>query len=162
LHYIGFDLSLSSTGVAVIDEEGYIVETMAIKTDINDYRGVGGFSERVVFITEMLMSVLREYRPAKLAIEAMPFGSMGYGVMDRAKLLGALEYRIATETPEHKGALYVYPRTLKKACTGSGKSDKSQIKHAVDSLYGYDLELTTDDEYDAMSLALYVGGWFNA
>lgn len=160
MFYIGFDLSVSSSGVAVIDEEGYIVETMAIKTDIKDYRSVGGFSERIVFITESLMSVLREYRPAKLAIESMPFGSAGYGVMDRAKLLGALEYRIATETPEHKGAMYIMPRSLKKKVTGSGNADKKDMKESIDALFGYDLGLSTDDEVDALGLALCVGGWF--
>lgn len=159
MYYIGMDLSVASTGVAVIDEGGYIVETMAIKTDIDDYRGVGGFSERVVFITDMLMSVLREHRPAKLAIEAMPFGSAGYGVMDRAKLLGALEYRIATETPEHKSALYIAPRSLKKRVTGSGKAEKKDMKASIDALFGYDLGLSTSDEYDAVGLCLCAGGW---
>lgn len=159
MFYIGFDLSISSSGVAVIDEEGYIVETMAIKTDINDYRNVGGFSERVVFITEMLMSVLREYRPAKLAIEAMPFGGANYGVMDRAKLLGALEYRIATETPEHKTATYIAPKSLKKRVTGSGNADKKDMKASIDALFGYDLGLATDDEYDALGLCLILGEW---
>jgi len=157
--YIGFDLSIQSTGVAIIDEEGFIVETMAIKTDIKDYRDVGGFSDRVVFITNMLMAVLREYQPAKLAIEAMPFGGANYGIQDRAKLLGALEYRIATETPEHKTAMYVAPRSLKKRVTGSGKAEKKDMKASIDAIFGYDLELSTNDEYDALGLALCVGGW---
>ncbi len=159
MFYIGFDLSLSSTGIAVIDENGYIVETAAVKTKPDDYRGVGGFSDRLVFISDMLMSVLREYRPAKLAIESMPFGSSGYGVQDRAQLLGVVKYRISTEVAEHKDCLYVAPKSLKKRTTGSGNADKKAMKVAVDTLFNYDLGLGTSDEYDAVALCLVAGEW---
>jgi crossover junction endodeoxyribonuclease RuvC len=159
MYYIGFDLSLASTGVAVIDEEGFIVETLSIKTKPDDYRSPGGFSDRLVFITESLMSVLREYRPAKLAIEAMPFGGAGYGVQDRAQLLGVVRYRIATETPQYKDCLYVAPKSLKKKTTGSGNADKKAMKIAIDTLFNYDLGLGTSDEYDAVALCLVAGEW---
>ena len=159
MYYVGFDLSISSTGVAVIDEGGFIVETLAIKTKPDDYRSPGGFSDRLVFITDMLMSVLHEYRPAKLAIEAMPFGGVGYGVQDRAQLLGVVRYRLSTETPEHKDCLYVAPKSLKKKVTGSGNADKKAMKVAIDTLFNYDLGLETSDEYDALGLCLVRGEW---
>jgi len=161
MYYVGFDLSISSTGVAVIDEQGYLIETVAIKTKPDDYRGPQGFANRLVFITDMLMSVLREYRPAKLAIEQTLTGTAGYGVQDRAKLIGVLQYRIATEIPEHNDPLYVYPSSLKKIVTGSGKADKADIKKAIDSVFGYDLGLETSDQYDALGLALVAGAWFD-
>jgi len=160
LYYIGVDLSVASTGVAVIDEEGYIVETMAIKTTIDNFRGQGEFSDRMAFITDNIMSVLKEYRPAKLAIESMPFSTQGYGILDRARLLGVLEYRISTEVPEHKAATYIAPKSLKKKVTGSGNADKKDMKASIDALFGYDLGLSTDDEVDALGLALCVGEWF--
>ena len=161
MYYVGFDLSISSTGVAVIDEQGYLIETIAIKTKPDDYRGPQGFANRLVFITDMLMSVLREYRPAKLAIEQTLTGTAGYGVQDRAKLIGVLQYRIATEIPEHNDPLYVYPSSLKKIVTGSGKADKADIKKAIDGVFGYDLGLETSDQYDALGLALVAGAWFD-
>lgn len=161
MYYIGIDPSLQRTGFAVINEQGYIVETGSIATKPVDFEDPYPDLKRYDHIIGVLLSVVNSYQPCSIMIESMPFGSGGYGVQDRSKLIGILEYNLYIKYEKEAGILElnkIAPKSLKKRVAGSGNADKADMKAALDTLFKHDLRLN-NDEYDALGLAMCAGGW---
>lgn len=162
MYYIGLDISLTSTGVAVMDESGFVVETMAICTDQKSHpsKDLEGRIKRYQFIASHIENCVLAFSPCKIMIEGYSAGSVGYGQRERHELGGVVRDRIVgcgnsvEEIP---------PQSLKKRVTGSGKGGgkegKERMRLAINKFFGYDLGLKTDDEYDAVGLCLCAGGW---
>jgi len=160
MYYIGLDLSLSSTGVAAIDAEGFIVETAAIKT--KPAKGVVNRIQRFGFISRAIVAFVTAYSPCKILIEGYSHGSVGFGLIDRAELGGIIRHQIVFGCPDVESIEELAPQSLKKRITGvgrgGGKEGKAMMKKAIDEIFG-PIDLTTNDEYDAVGLALCCGEW---
>ena len=156
-YYIGLDVSLTCTGFAVLDHEGYIVETGNIKT-----KPASGIRDRILrfnTIVRQIMSVVDCYPDCKVLIEGYSMGSRTYGGIDAKELGGIIRYGLVNANVSVEE---IPPKSLQKRVVGNakatGKQKKDEMKAAVETIYG-ELGLDTYDQYDAIGLALCCGGW---
>lgn len=162
--YLGLDLSLSNTGVAVITG-GNKIYTTSITTDTKDYLTL---EARITFIVASILKVIEEYDIKYIVFEGYAFGSSRFGsnnLTSLAELKGVILHYI---TNTHKDIQFVTVTTqqMKKYVTGKGiinvpkgikaahkaKYKKQVVLDAVNN--HYDLKLDSFDEADAFGLAI--------
>lgn len=143
--FLGLDLSLTSTGVVVLDANAKLVVAMSIKVKT---RG----AERLSDIEAQVKQIIRNSNPKYACIEGY---SMGFGgkqntgrIADLGELGGVIrlllyKFNIPYSTP--------VPLQVKKYATGKGQGEKSQIMMAVFKQWGF--EAKDDDQADAYVLA---------
>jgi Holliday junction resolvasome RuvABC endonuclease subunit len=152
--YLGIDLSLRNTGVALLDSTRALYTTIHTEADTPHL-------ERVRYLTNSIISFAK--KADVLCLEDYAFGASGDAVHRIVELTGILKWRLYQE-------LKIVPvvcniRTLKKFITGSGKATKGQMGKALKDVWGVDFrELKAngkrgklmDGEADAYSLALII------
>lgn len=143
--FIGLDLSLTASGVVVVDQNGNTLDRILIKPKTK-----GG--ERLDDICYALTEAILKHRPLDVAVES-PFSAPSPAVlavcMQLAELHGA--FKLAMYRENIPRPWYVAPGTLKKYATGSGKGQKSDVKMAILKKWG--MEFKDDNEADAYVLA---------
>lgn len=146
---VGIDLSLSSSGVAVIQCVGDECEVTATSYTSKGQRA-DGLRDRYTRI-QLLAAAVGEYVDAATlaVIEGPSHGSLGGSPVDRHYLWWAVVGDLL------KGGIpvaVVAPATRAKFATGSGRGDKAAVAGAVSRLWP-DLILANSDEADAVALA---------
>ncbi len=109
------------------------------------------FGERLSLIGEEVKRVIKKYKPEALAIETLFLTTNHKTVMKVAEARGVVIYE-ATQA-----GLKIFeasPPQIKIATTGYGKSDKAQIQKMVKMLVDIDDSKTSDDELDAIAIAI--------
>src|SRR6185436_19467579 len=109
------------------------------------------FSERLNLIGEEVKKIIKKYKPEVLAIEILFLNTNQKTVMHVAEARGVVIYECAKE------GLKVFeasPPQIKIATTGYGRSDKTQINKMVKILVEIDQNKASDDELDAIAIAL--------
>lgn len=109
------------------------------------------FSERLILIGEKVRKVTKKYKPEVLAIETLFLTTNQKTVMRVAEARGVVIYEGILAGLK---IFEVSPLQVKVATTGYGKADKSQIKKMVKILVEIDKNKTSDDELDAIAIAL--------
>lgn len=151
LRILAFDISLSSPGVAVVsikDRKATIEAVSHTKTDANDHYSVRGSQ-----IEHWAHLFAREHR------------KKGYGVIIREAYAGSFGHHsmytgwIAVDRGLHYLALdftekAIAQQSVKKDVVGKGKAEKEEVALAVRALTGYTGEFASNDESDAVAVAL--------
>ena len=116
MNYIGIDLSLTGTGVVVIDDTEKIVEENLIKTTPKEQ-----IEERLNNIINKVVDICNKYSDSRIYMEGLSFGSKGQSMLE----LGALHYMLRCNFFSKKiKFLVVPPTTLKKFICGKGVAKK--------------------------------------
>ncbi|HNW71404.1 MAG TPA: crossover junction endodeoxyribonuclease RuvC [Candidatus Paceibacterota bacterium] len=150
MRILGIDPGYERLGVAVLEknktnkEEVLYSECFKTKSSLD-------FSERLKLIGEEIKSVIKKYKPEILSIETLFLNTNQKTVMKVAEARGVVIY-------ECKNAgLKIFeasPPQIKMATTGYGRADKEQIIKMVKILVKIDNSKTSDDELDAIAIAL--------
>lgn len=109
------------------------------------------FGERLNLIGEEIRKVIKKYKPEVLAIETLFLNTNQKTVMRVAEARGVIIYEAA------RAGLKIFEATpiqIKVATTGYGRSDKAQIMKMIRMLIDIDTKKTSDDELDAIAIAL--------
>ena len=109
------------------------------------------FSERLILIGEEVRKIIKKYRPEILAIETLFFTTNQKTVMRVAEARGVVVYEASN------AGLKIFeatPLQIKIATTGFGRADKIQMMKMVKILVDVDKFKTSDDELDAIAIAL--------
>ena len=109
------------------------------------------FPERLKLIGDEVRKIIEKYKPEVLAIESLFLNTNQKTVMRVAEARGVVIYE-ATQA-----GLKIFeasPPQIKMATTGYGRSDKTQINKMVKMLVDLDKNKTSDDELDAIAIAL--------
>ena len=109
------------------------------------------FSERLNLIGEEVRTIIKKYKPEVLSIETLFLTTNHKTVMRVAEARGVVIYEAS------RAGLKIFeasPPQIKIATTGYGKSDKAQIIKMVKMLVKMDNSKTSDDELDAIAIAL--------
>lgn len=139
--YLGLDLSLTGTGVVLIDREGDVIHAATIK---NKLRGM----ERLKFIEGEIEYILRCNATINIAIEGYAMGirtGQSFSIGELGGVIKLLLYEWK------KPFVIVSPTSLKKFVLGKGVGDKDMIIMNVYKRWGF--EAKTSDEADALVLA---------
>jgi crossover junction endodeoxyribonuclease RuvC len=142
---VGLDLSLTSTGVAVLLTNRGEESTRVIKS-----KKFG--PERLAQIRN---EIITEIIPCDfVVIENYSFGSRGRSIFSTGELGGVIRVLLWENKISY---LEVAPSQVKKYCAGSGKAEKDQMIHHVYKRWGK--ECATSDEADAYTLAMIGVEW---
>lgn len=144
--FVGIDLSLSSTGMAVISPEGIYVHRIKTKPVEKDS------AAQVARLDSILASITDEtftHGGPAVAVEGPAFGSNDRGAHIRGGLWWMLRRELWREGID---TLIVPPTTVKKYATGKGNAQKDAVLAAVIRRYPA-VDVTGNDEADALVLA---------
>lgn len=143
----GIDLSLTSTGVAMVDD-GKLALHGTIKTTPDGKRPKDEI-ERLHGIVDQVVSFLKEFKPDIVVLEGIAF--MAHNTTAIAQLAG-LSYLVRSVlTKMTIPYLVVAPSSLKKFITGKGNSPKDTMMMEVYKQYKH--SFLDNNESDAFSLA---------
>jgi crossover junction endodeoxyribonuclease RuvC len=143
---IGLDMSITCSGITIIDGDIMRVSTVPTKPekarhDIERYAG----------IVETVLQRIGDVSDTLIFIEQYAFSASGQ-VTRIAELGGILRYSLFYRVGLPFNRLFeVSPPTLKKFILGKGSGKKEQIIKEVYKRYGYDAKFS--DEADAICLA---------
>jgi crossover junction endodeoxyribonuclease RuvC len=144
-YYIGIDLSLTGTGVIILDKDCKVKEQNLIITKSSQL-----IEERIIHIYCMIETMVLNHPQCKIYIEGLSFGSSGASMLE----LAGLHYYIRTCLKSiHKSFEIIPPTTLKKFVTGKGNSKKEQMLLQV--YKKWNMEFDNNNICDAFCLAKY-------
>ena len=109
------------------------------------------FPERLSLIGEEVKKVIKKYKPEVISIETLFLTTNHKTVMHVAETRGVILYEAI------RAKLKIFeasPPQIKIATTGYGKANKEQIMKMVKILVKIDNSITSDDELDAIAIAL--------
>ena len=141
--YIGLDMSLAATGVAVITGDEVMLQT--IVTNKNDFPCS---EERISFIVSKVITLIST-ATCNICIERpIVHGANKKGSTLLFELSGVLKNKLWREGHPRD---YVYPVQVKKFATGSGKAEKENVIDAV--IHKWSVNPKDDNQADAFVLA---------
>lgn len=145
---IGIDPGSRITGYGLVEKRGSGI--VYIGSGVIRVRVSHPIPERLASIKRGLDEVLREYRPAAMAVEDIfisknPKSALKLGQARGVVILAAAEAGI--EVFEYA------PREVKMSVTGAGSAHKSQVGAMIVRLLRPDHEPTCEDETDALAVA---------
>jgi len=136
---MGLDLSLTSTGVAIIQADG-TSESMTIRSKFRD-------EARLADLRDKILATVKLHRPKLVVLEGYSYGSVT-SLASLAELGGLVKTGLFEVS---QPVLVVPPARVKKFATGKGNSKKDEVRLAVYKRWGF--EAPTNDEVDAYVLA---------
>lgn len=140
---IGLDLSLSSTGWFIIDQQ---VQYGQLKTTPKQFKNP---IERVEYIADYLINKIKEHDGVDLVIMQDYFvGQQSETVIKLAMLGTIVRYKLLEN---NIGYLTVMPTQIKKFQTGKGNGHKDNILKSVYKKHGYDIQ--SNNTADACAIA---------
>jgi crossover junction endodeoxyribonuclease RuvC len=143
---LGIDPGSQITGFGVVDIAGN--RTTAVEW--GSIRTGGEHSERLRSIFTALGQIVREYRPAEIAIERVFLSRNA----DSALKLGQARAAAICATFEANVPIYEYSaRHIKKAVVGSGGAEKDQVQRMVQMILGLRGPIAADAA-DALAAAI--------
>ena len=143
---LGIDPGSQITGFGVVD----LVGNRTSAVEWGSIRTGGEHSDRLRSIFAALGQIVREYRPAEIAIERVFLSRNA----DSALKLGQARAAAMCATFEANVPIFEYSaRHIKKAVVGSGGAEKDQVQRMVQMILGV-REAIAADAADALAAAI--------
>lgn len=157
MRILGIDPGYERLGIAVLDpvareqrggknREYVVVFSVCFKTSAKLE-----FSERLFAIGQEVKKVIKEYNPEILSIETLFLNTNQKTVMRVAEARGVILYEAVSLGVK---IFETSPPQIKMATTGYGGASKEQIIKMVKLLVDIDKNKKSDDELDAIAIAL--------
>ncbi|MDQ3244887.1 MAG: crossover junction endodeoxyribonuclease RuvC [bacterium] len=148
---LGIDPGFERMGIAILtknkgDKKERVVFSECFKTSAKLE-----FSERLKIIGKKIESIIKKYKPEVLAIESLFLTNNERTVMHVSEARGVIIYEAI------KNNLKIFessPPQIKLAVSGYGKANKDQMMRMVKMLVDIDPKKSSDDELDAIAIAL--------
>jgi crossover junction endodeoxyribonuclease RuvC len=151
MRILGIDPGFERLGVAILEKNKTDKKERVIFSECFKTSAKLEFPERLKLIGEEVRGVIKKYKPEVLAIETLFLNTNQKTVMHVAEARGVVIYEAA------QVGLKIFeasPPQIKIATTGYGRSDKMQINKMVKILVELDKSKASDDELDAVAIAL--------
>ena len=157
MRILGIDPGFERLGIAILDpvtreqRSGKNYNHKVIFSECFKTASKLDFFERLVLISREVKKIIKKYRPEILAIETLFLNTNQKTAMRVAEARGVIIYEAA------QAGLKIFeatPLQVKMATTGYGRADKTQIMKMVKILVEIDKLKTSDDELDAIAIAL--------
>jgi crossover junction endodeoxyribonuclease RuvC len=151
MRILGIDPGYERLGVAVLEKNKSGGREKVLFSECFKTSAKLEFSERLNLIGEEVRTIIKKYKPEVLSIETLFLNTNHKTVMRVAEARGVVVYEASL------AGLKIFeasPPQIKIATTGSGAADKAQIIKMVKMLVKMDNSKTSDDELDAIAIAL--------
>jgi crossover junction endodeoxyribonuclease RuvC len=151
MRILGIDPGFERLGVAILEKNKSDKREAVVFSECFKTSNKLQFGERLHLIGEEVEKVIKKYKPEVLAIETLFLTTNQKTVMHVAEARGVVVYEAAN------AGLKIFeasPPQIKIATTGYGRANKDQIMKMVKILVDVDKMKTSDDELDAIAIAL--------
>ncbi|WP_298745308.1 crossover junction endodeoxyribonuclease RuvC [uncultured Microbacterium sp.] len=145
--YVGLDLSLTSTGIAII--HGDQITTRRITSKGKQGATTAEQVDRLGKLVENIAHEVPWTDHARIAVEGPSYGSTGTAAHILGGFWWMVRHRLATLDLD---VVVVPPGTVKKYATGRGNAGKDEVLAAVIRRYSH-VDVSGNDEADALVLA---------
>jgi crossover junction endodeoxyribonuclease RuvC len=150
MRILGIDPGFERLGVAILEKEKGGKEKVLFSECLKTSPQLE-FSERLFLIRKEIEKVIKKFKPEVLAIETLFLTTNQKTVMRVAETRGV----IICEAASRKLKIFeASPPQIKIAITGYGKANKEQVMKMVKILVNIDKTKKSDDELDAIAIAL--------
>ncbi len=146
---LGIDPGTVIMGYGLIREKGKSLELITLGVLKLSKYGTHPAKLRKIF--ERTLSLVEEYKPDELAIEA-PF--YGKNVQSMLKLGRAQGVAMAAALYRDIPITEYSPKQIKRSITGNGNASKEQVAAMLKTLVGFDLAAETLDATDGLAAAV--------
>jgi len=148
---LGIDPGFERLGIAILEKDKSTKKETVVFSVCFKTSPKLSFSERLKLIGETVNKIIKEYKPDTLAIETLFLTTNQKTVMRVAEARGVVMYEASKAGLE---VFEVSPPQIKLATTGYGKATKDQVMKMVKMLVTVDKNKKSDDELDAIAIAL--------
>lgn len=148
---LGIDPGYERLGVAVLEKENSGKKEKVVFSECFKTSSKLDFSERLLLIGDEVRNIIKKYKPEVLSIETLFLTTNQKTVMHVAEARGVVIYEA---TRADLKIFEATPLQIKVATTGYGRADKNQIIKMVKMLVDVDDSKKSDDELDAIAIAL--------
>jgi len=148
---LGIDPGFERLGVAILEKNKGDKKEKVLFSECFHTSPKLDFSERLFLIGKEIKNIIKKYKPAVLAIETLFLTTNQKTVMHVAEARGVVIYEASSK------GLKIFeasPPQIKMATTGYGKANKEQVMKMVKILVEIDNLKKSDDELDAIAVAL--------
>ena len=149
MRILGIDPGFERLGIAVLEKTSgkeCVIFSECFKTSAKLE-----FADRLVLIGEEVRNVIKKFKPEILAIETLFLNTNQKTVMNVAEARGVVVYEASRAELQ---ICEFSPPQIKLATTGHGHADKTQINKMVKMLVEIKNNINSDDELDAIAVAL--------
>ena len=151
MRILGIDPGYERLGIAVLEKDKNSRKEKVVFSECFKTSAKLEFSERLKLIGEEVKNVIKKYKPEVLAIETLFLNTNHKTVMHVAEARGVVVYEAACAELK---IFEASPPQIKIATTGYGRANKIQINKMVKILVDIDENIKSDDELDAIAIAL--------
>ena len=148
---LGIDPGVERLGIAILEKNKSDKKETVLFSECFKTSAKLEFNERLVLIGDEVKKIIKKYKPEILSIETLFLNTNQKTVMHVAEARGVVIYESACS------GLKIFeasPPQIKIATTGYGKASKEQVMKMVKILVDLDKNKTSDDELDAIAIAL--------
>jgi len=148
---LGIDPGFERLGIAVLEKNAGETKEKVLFSICFKTSAKLEFSERLYLIGKEVKKVIKKYKPEILSIETLFLTTNQKTVMRVAETRGVVIYEAV------QAGLKIFeasPPQIKMATTSYGKADKEQVMKMVKMLVDIDNSKKSDDELDAIAVAL--------
>jgi crossover junction endodeoxyribonuclease RuvC len=148
---LGIDPGFERLGIAILEKKPGDKKEINLFSECFKTSPKLEFSERLLLIGEEVERVIKKYKPEVLSIETLFLTKNQKTVMHVSEVRGVIIYE------SKKAGLKIFeasPPQIKIAITGYGKADKKQVTKMVKMLVEVEDSKKSDDELDAIAIAL--------
>ena len=151
MRILGIDPGYERLGIAVLEKDKNNRKEKVIFSECFKTSAKLEFAERLFLIGEEVKNVIKKYKPEVLAIETLFLNTNQKTVMHVAEVRGVVIYEAICAGLK---LFEASPPQIKIATTGYGRANKIQINKMVKILVDIDKNIKSDDELDAIAIAL--------
>jgi crossover junction endodeoxyribonuclease RuvC len=151
MRILGIDPGYERLGVAILEKNKSDKKEKVLFSECFKTSAKLEFSERLFLIGKKIKNIIKKFKPDVLAIETLFLTTNQKTVMHVAEVRGAIICEASS------GGLKIFeacPPQIKIAITGYGKANKEQVMKMVKILTEIDNKKKSDDELDAIAIAL--------
>ncbi len=150
MRVLGLDPGYNRLGVAVVEEVSSGIPRVHFSVCL-ETSPTKNFSQRLHELYQKIESIIDQHQPTMVAMEKVFLSQNKKTAMAVAETRGML--KLVIEIKQLPLVEYA-PQQIKLTVAGSGRADKTQVKHLVSRLTGLSVAQKLDDEVDAVAIAL--------
>lgn len=147
---LGIDPGYERVGIAILEKETSNKEKVLYSECFKTNASLE-FSDRLNLIGKKIKEVIDKYKPEILAIETLFINTNQKTAMHVAEARGVIVYE---GTRANLEIFEASPPQIKMAITSYGRANKEEVTKMVKLLTNIDKTKTSDDELDAIAIAL--------
>lgn len=160
MRILGIDPGYERLGIAVLEkntEARPMGKELVLFSECFHTSAKLKFSERLLLIGKEVRNIIKKYKPEILSIETLFLTTNQKTVMRVAEVRGVIIYEASLANLK---IFEASPPQIKIATTGYGKANKEQVMKMIKILVDIDNNKKSDDELDAIAIALTASACF--